>query len=220
MMNILTTLLWIKNHWKTAIKGVLVASVASLLFWSVSTYNKNIKLSHQLETAQNNIEAYQGLLDSSQQANNVLRLDLSKLSEQNDSLLQELDKVRREKKIKGQQINTAATQTQVVYVNNSREVKGDILTILRDTIYTDTLKYNDLTKIYYSIGKDSVNMTLDLQNTQYLFVYKTREYKNKKNFIKRLFTLDFKKVDKYRYEIVNTNDLLKEDNVRVIENYK
>lgn len=208
------------SHSKTTLKAILIAAAALLLVWNITLRSSNKKLSEGLEMANNNIEAYQGSLSGSQQANNVLRLDVSKLSEQNDSLLQELDKVRREKKIKGQQINTAATQTQVVYVNNSREVKGDILTILRDTIYTDTLKYNDLTKIYYSIGKDSVNMTLDLQNTQYLFVYKTREYKNKKNFIKRLFTLDFKKVDKYRYEIVNTNDLLKEDNVRVIENYK
>ena len=47
--------------------------------------------------------------------------------------------------------------------------------------------------------------------------YKTREYKNKKSFFKRLFTLNFKKVDKYKYKIVNSNDLLKGSNIRIIE---
>ena len=60
-------------------------------------------------------------------------------------------------------------------------------------------------------------MTIKLNNTQYLYTYKTREYKNKKNFFKRLFTLDFKKVDKYKYTIVNTNDLIKESDIRIIE---
>lgn len=170
--------------------------------------------------ANNNIEAYQGSLAGSQQANNVLKLDFSQLEHQNDSLLKELDKVRRENKIKTKDVNTAATQTQVIYVNNSKGVQGDILTILRDTIYSDSLQYNDLTKVYYNIGKDSVNIALDIKNTQYLYVYKTREYKNKKSFIKRLFTFDFKKITKYKYKIINTNDLLKVSDVRVVENTK
>jgi len=62
-----------------------------------------------------------------------------------------------------------------------------------------------------------VSIGLDIKNTQYLYVYKQREYKNKKNFFKRLFTLDFKKVDKYKYKIINTNDLLKSEDVRIVE---
>ena len=72
--------------------------------------------------AQNNIEAYQGSLAGSQQANNVLRLDIETLHQQNDKLLQNLDSVRKELKIKPKQITTAATQTQVIYVNNSKGV--------------------------------------------------------------------------------------------------
>lgn len=142
---------------------------------------------------------------------------MNKLSEQNDKLIQQIDSVRKINKIKSDNLHTAATQTQTIYVNNSKGVRGDIIEILKDTIYTDTLQYNDLTKVYYSIGTDSVNIALDVKNTQYLYIFKTREYKNKKSFFKRLFTLDFKKVDRYKYKIVNTNDLLKEDSVRIIE---
>ena len=167
--------------------------------------------------AQNNIEAYQGSLKESQQANNVLRISLDELQDQNDALLYKVDSVMKQTKIKPKQLYTAATQTQLIDVMNGKGVGGDLTEILRDTIYNDTLRYNDLTTIYYTIGKDTVNMKLDIKNTQYLYLYTDRQYKNKKSFIKRLFTLDFKKVNKYKYNIVNTNDLVRTDDVRVIE---
>lgn len=216
-MNILTILTWLKSHYKIAAKAILSLSAALLLIYGITLYKTNKKLSESLEIAQNNIEAYQGSLNDSQQANNVLKLDMNKLSEQNDKLIQQIDSVRKINKIKSDNLHTAATQTQTIYVNNSKGVRGDIIEILKDTVYTDTLQYNNLTKVYYSIGTDSVNIALDIKNTQYLYIFKTREYKNKKSFFKRLFTLDFKKVDRYKYKIVNTNDLLKEDSVRIIE---
>jgi len=114
-------------------------------------------------------------------------------------------------------VYSAATQTQMIDVSNGKGVGGDLTEILKDTVYSDTLKYNDLTTIYYTIGRDTVSMDLDIKNTQYLYLYTDRQYKNKKSFIKRLFTLDFKKINKYKYILVNTNDLLKTDDVRIIE---
>ena len=76
---------------------------------------------------------------------------------------------------------------------------------------------NDLTTVYYTITNDSISIGLDIRNTQYLYTFVDRHYKNKKSFIKRLFTFDFKKVNSYKYEIVNTNDLINTDDVRVIE---
>lgn len=167
--------------------------------------------------AQNNIEAYQGSLAGSQQANNVLQLDIETLHQQNDKLLNQIDSVRKKLKIKPKEIKTAATQTQTLVVNGGKGVEGDLIEILKDTIYTDSIKYNDLTTVYYTIGKDTVNIGLDLQNTQYFYIYQKKEYKNKKSFLKRLFTLDFKKVTKYKYDIQNTNDLLNTTDVRVVE---
>ena len=167
--------------------------------------------------AQNNIEAYQGLLNDSQQANNVLRLDIKDLKNQNDSVLHKLDSVRAELNIKPKRVQVAATQSQSINVIESKGVGGDITTILKDTTYNDSIKYNDLTTVYYTIGKDTVSIGLDIKNEQYLYLYSTREYKNKKSFLKRLFTFDFKKVTKTRYNIVNTNDLIQSGDVRVVE---
>lgn len=167
--------------------------------------------------AQNNIEAYQGSLQGSQQANNVLKLTIDDLQNQNDNLVNKIDSVRKELKIKDKQLNNAATQTQIINVNQGKEVVGDIITILKDSIYKDSINFNDLTTVYYTIGKDTVNIGLDINNTQYLYMYNDRQYKNKKSFIKRLLTFDFKKVNRSKYKIVNTNDLIKVDSVRVIE---
>lgn len=166
---------------------------------------------------QNNVEAYQATLNGSWWASHVFKMDMNKLSEQNDSLIQEIDKVRKQLNIQSKHLNTAATQTQVINVTNSKPVDVDLIEVLKDTVYTDSLWYNPLTKVSYTIGTDTVSVRLDVENTQYLFIFSKREYKNKKNFFKRLLTLDWKKVNRYRYEIVNTNDLINTKDVRVIE---
>ena len=167
--------------------------------------------------AQNNIEAYQGSLQGSQQANNVLQLHVDELQQYNDKLVHDLDSVRSELKIKPKYVKTAATQTQSINVIGSKKIEKDIITILKDTTYTDSIKFNDLTTVSYTIGKDTVNIGLDINNTQYLYIYTDKHYKNKKSFLKRLFTLDFKKVTSTKYIIENTNDIIKTDSVRVVE---
>lgn len=209
--------MWLKNHWRIAAKAILVASVAFLVAWCTNMYRNNKKLSEELEMVQNNVEAYQGALNGSQQAYNVIRLNMDKLSEQNDILLNRIDSVRKELKIKTSQLKVAATQIQNINVNQSQGIGGDLSEILKDTIYSDSILYNPQTKVYYTISKDTVNIGLNIDNTQYLYIYNTREYKNKKCFFKRLLTWDFKKVTKYKYQIENTNDLLNTKNVRVIE---
>lgn len=207
----------LKNHKRLAAELVLGALLALSVGYGTVVHKQNKSLSESLELAQNNVEAYQDMLADSQQAVGVLKLDMTKLSESNDKLIQKLDSVRKENKIKESGLETAATQTQSLLVTNSKGVQGDLVEILVDDIYEDSIQYNDLTNVYYCIARDSVKMTIDLKNTQYLYTYKTREYKNKKSFLKRLFTLDFKKVDRYKYTIVNTNDLLKESDIRIIQ---
>ena len=211
---------WMIAHMKVAAKWFVGLAVAFLLSWSIYLHNENKKLSEGLEIAQNNIEAYQGSLQESWQANNVLKLDMSKLSEQNDELIQKIDSVAKKLKIKEKMLEAAATQKQTVYVNVEKEVQGDLVEILKDTVYTDSIKPNDLTTIKYTIGTDTVHIGLDIRNIQYLYVYKDRVYKNKKNWFKRLITFDWKKINKYKYRIVNDNDLINTEDVRIIESTK
>lgn len=199
------------------LNAVLSLLVAFCLASGIFYHNKAKRLSEELKIANNNIEAYQDAISDSQQASGVLRLDMNKLQDYNDKLVQQIDSIRRQSKLKSKEVQVAATQKQILDVNKSKGVGGDIITILKDSTYNDSLQYNSLTKVYYKISKDSVNIKLDVKNTQYLYVYKHRQYKNKKNFFKRLITFDWKKKDVYKYKIYNTNDLLKGDSIRVIE---
>ena len=205
----IAALTWLVTNRNKLIKAVLGLSVGVLLAWGITLHKQNKTLSESLERAQNNIEAYQGSLQGSQQANNVLRLTVDELQTQNDELIHQLDSVREKLKIKPKQLQTAATQTQIINVIQSKEKN--------DSVRSDTIKFNDLTYVSYNIDKDSITIGLDISNKQYLYVYSDRHYKNKKSFIKRLFTFDFKKVTTYEYNIVNTNDLIHTDSVRVVE---
>ncbi len=212
-----TMITWVTNHitmLRNAFLGLFLAlSLGSGIFY----HNKVNKLSEELKIANNNIEAYQDAISGAQQASGVLQLDMSKLKECNDQLVQKLDSVSKRNNVKTKEIQVAATQGQTIDVTQSKGVGGNIVEIIKDSTYNDSLQYNNLTKIYYYINKDSINIRLKVDNTQYLYVYKHKEYKNKKNFFQRLFTLDWKKKYTYKYKIINTNDLIKEDSVRVIE---
>ena len=216
-MSAIAMITWMKSHYKLLLNAILGLVVASFISFGIISHNRANRLSEELKIANNNIEAYQDELDDSQQASGVLMLDMKKLKDYNDKLVHQLDSVSKKHNIKSSEILTAATQKQIIDVNKSKGVRGDIITILKDSTYKDSLQYNNLTKIYYTIGKDSVNIKLDVKNTQFLYVYKHKQYKNKKNFFQRLFTFDWKKETRYKYKIVNTNDIIKEDSIRVIQ---
>ena len=217
---ILTLLQWINSHRKIVFKALVGLSVAFLIGWCTILNNRNKKLSESLNYASNNIEAYQGVINNSQQANNVLRLDITELQQVNDSVIHKLDSVMKNNNIKPKNVVVAATQTQTLNVTNSKGVGGIVIKdsiTYKDTTYTDSIKYNDYTTIYYSINKDSVIMRLSAKNEQYLYILSNKEYVNKKSFFKRLFTLDFKKHYVYKYNIINSNDIFKENDVRIIQ---
>ena len=216
-MSAIAMITWMKSHYKLLLNAILGLVVAYSISFGIISHNRANRLSEELKIANNNIEAYQDELDDSQQASGVLMLDMKKLKDYNDKLVHQLDSVSKKHNIKSSEILTAATQKQIIDVNKSKGVRGDIITILKDSTYKDSLQYNNLTKVYYTIGKDSVNIKLDVKNTQFLYVYKHKQYKNKKNFFQRLFTFDWKKETRYKYKIVNTNDIMKEDSIRVIQ---
>ena len=163
--------------------------------------------------AQNNVEAYQGLLSNSQQANRVLQLTVEQLQQTNDEQVKKIVEVAKENNIKTKQIATAATQKQTLDVTGSNKID----TVYKDINIVDSIIYNNYTKLYYNIYNNIIDTKLDIQNTQQLLVYTKKQYKNKKSFIKRLLTLDFKKITTTEYKIVNSNDLIQQDSVRVLQ---
>lgn len=118
----LSLLNWLKNHKRLAIELFLGALVALSVSYGTIVHNKNVELSKSLETANNNIEAYQELVNDSRQASVVLKMDIAKLKDSKDSVLLKLDSVRNKNKIKAKQVTFAATQNQTLLVTKGKGV--------------------------------------------------------------------------------------------------
>lgn len=199
-------------------KAICGLAVAISLALNIFLWKNNQRLSAGLEMAQNNIESYEGILFDKTEQNKALVLNVQQLENSNDKLVHKLDSVIKSNKIKPSNLQTAATQTQEILVTASRGVEEESIQInTPNKHYKDSIQFNEYTIVQYDITEDTINIGIDIKNTQYLYTYKKKEWKNKKSFLKRLFTLDFKKILKYNYKIENTNDLIQTSNVRVIE---
>ena len=63
-----------------------------------------------------------------------------------------------------------------------------------------------------------LNAKVDISNTQILYVMNKKEYRNKyRNWFSRLLHFDFKKDINYKYQIHNSNDLIRIESTRIIE---
>lgn len=118
----LSLMRWLKNHKRLAIELFLGALVALSVSYGTIVHNKNVELSKSLETANNNIEAYQELVNDSRQASVVLKMDIAKLKDSKDSVLLKLDSVRNKNKIKANKVTFAATQNQTLLVTKGKGV--------------------------------------------------------------------------------------------------
>lgn len=175
---------------------------------------QNNSLRNEVELNASTLSSYDGILGGLNASNSVLRFKVEDLQYSNDTLLQRIDSVSKELKIRPKDIKTAMVsqtelvveKTEPVIVNDSCEFKAEY-------------KPNELTVIKLELKDDSLKYSLKILNDQYLYISSKRTWKNKrKNFFNRLTHLDFKKVTLYKYDIVNTNDLITVGETRVVEN--
>ena len=160
----------------------------------------------------NNVSQYESLAAGLRSDNRVLRLFRDDLRHSNDSLIQEIEKIKKSRKSpenKPGSITAGGTTSidakDTVIIDNTVDFKLDT------TVY-----YNEFTKSTIKIEKDSLFSGIKVNNTQVLYVYPQREYVNKyKNGWHRFWNFDYKKTEVVRYELINTNDLIKVDDFRV-----
>lgn len=185
-----------------------------ILVSSIVMCSENKRLKKEVEIKTNNIEAYQGIVNDQHTKNYILRLDMATLSQSNDKLLHNIDSVANELKISNKRLHTAMSQhTEIVTVQKDTVLISDSCT------FDKQFKPNNLTTVNISLRADTISYKLQISNDQYLYIYNERAYKNKgKKFFKRLVTLDWKKITYYKYNIVNTNDLITVGDTRIIEN--
>ena len=191
---------------------VLIIIVFSLLFINnIRLQNKVNSLDKELARSMNNASTWENIANSNIDNNNTLELTIQEYKNSNDSLIKVINDQQEKLKIKDSQLYQIASTETVIRDTIVEKIP------INDTDFTIELKPNQLTTITVS-RKDSIfTHTMEILNRQDLFIYTKKVYRNQyKNFFQRLIHFDFKKDKVNRYQIINSNDLIKVIDTRVI----
>ena len=191
---------------------VLIIGLISYL--GVTNYllrSKVNSLDNDLSKAKNNIEAYQSMLNNQYEANRVLQLDISDFKHSNDSLIQELSKVQDQLKIKDKKLKEVMSMSTVL-------TDTIVNTIPVDRNFYVELQSNPLTTIKINRMDSVITCIPEIYNHQDLIITEEKVYRKKyKNWFQRLIHFDFKKDKVESYKIINSNDLIRVLDTRVIK---
>ena len=188
---------------------IIIIGLTAFCFYQ----NKRIKvLDKNLGQVTNNYEYYQSLTGKLKDQNRTLQLNIADLNNTNDSLLQTAKEVQKELKIKDKNLQ------QVQVINTQMKDTATTQIITKDVNFKKELKLNPLTTITIERKDSILTAILDLRNSQILFVEEKKEYRNKyKNGFQRFLHFDWKKDRIRKYQIYNSNELIKVTDTRVVE---
>lgn len=187
----------------------IIISLTAFCFYQ----SKKIKsLDDDLGKVTNNYNYYQELAGELNTKNRTLQLSVNQLNNSKDSLLTEAKRIQKELKIKDKNL-------QQVQVINTEVKKSATVEIKSKNIdFSEKLKLNELTTITVTRKDSILTAILDLRNSQILFVEEKKEYRNQyKNGFQRFLHFDWKKDRIKKYQIHNSNDLIKVTDTRIVE---
>lgn len=193
------------------LKILSVIFVGLLLFNNFRLANKVNKLNEQVAISMNNAEAWEDIANKSVEKSRVLQLNIEEFKHSNDSLMKLANEQQKELKIKDKQLRQVSSVETAI-----RDTTVKIVPI-ENKDFAIEIKPNQLTTINVT-RKDSVlTHTMEILNHQDLFVYEEKVWRNQyKNFFQRLIHFDFKKDKISKYQIINSNNLIKVLDTRII----
>ena len=193
------------------IKVLIIIAFSLLFINNIRLQNKVNSLDKELARSNNNASTWENIANSNIDNNNTLELTIQEYKNSNDSLIKVINDQQEKLKIKDNQLYQIASTETVIRDTIVEKIP------INDTDFTIELKPNQLTTITVS-RKDSIfTHTMEILNRQDLFIYTKKVYRNQyKNFFQRLIHFDFKKDKVNRYQIINSNDLIKVIDTRVI----
>lgn len=198
---------WFTNNFKVVTIGII-----SLLTVAIFILNNQLnKKDEELNRLYNNIAAYEQIASKTEQQNRVLQLTINELQNSKDSLIEQANKVQKKLKVKNKNLE----QVQVI----NTVIKDTITKVITvDRNFSEELKINPLTTIKVTRIDSILTAKIDITNQQILFIEEKKEYKNKyKNGLIRFFHFDWKKIKTRKYQIINSNPIIKITDTRIIE---
>lgn len=197
---------WVKKNF-ILIAVIIISILTAIVFLQRNEINSKSK---EVDRLYNNIQYYQDMSDSINDNNRMLLLNINELNNSNDSVIIELNNIRKDLKIKDKELKLAQSQTQQIKLDTSFVVKTDN--------FSYKIKPNNLTELLIERKDSILTAKLNIENQQTLFISSKKQYKNQyKNWFRRLLKFDFKKCYVHKYNIQNSNDLIKVTDTRVIQ---
>lgn len=208
MIPVISVVNWLRKNFKVVAVGLVSLLIATIFYQHNQLQNKN----REIDRITNNIRAYEEIASNAQDNSRVLQLTIDELNHSKDSLIQQVNKVKKELKIKDKNLTDASV------INT--QINDSVKTVIKEKLidFNEELKLNDLTTIIVSRKDSILTAKIDIKNQQIIFVEDKKEYKRfYKNWLLRFFHFDFKKVRIKNYQIVNSNPLIKVTDTRIIE---
>lgn len=203
---ILQVVSWFKKYYKIIAVIVITILTAILFYQHDQLQKKNL----EIDRVTNNYEFYMKQTAESIQQNQVLQLTLNEYKETKDSLIQKIKATQKKLKIKEKELSQVQIQEQ--------EIVHDTTVVVKSNDFEVEIKPNSLTSIIISRKDTLLKHRLDIRNSQTVFVGQKKIYKRQyKNWFQRLLHFDFKKKTIYKYQIDNSNKLIKIENTRIVE---
>lgn len=203
---ILQVVSWFKKYYKI-IAVIVISILTAILFYQ---HDQLQKKNLEIDRVTNNYEFYMKQTEESIQQNQVLQLTLNEYKETKDSLIQKIKATQKKLKIKEKELSQVQIQEQ--------EIVHDTTVVVKSNDFEVEIKPNSLTSIIISRKDTLLKHRLDIRNSQTVFVGQKKIYKRQyKNWFQRLLHFDFKKKTIYKYQIDNSNKLIKIENTRIVE---
>lgn len=200
------------EKFKSFFRKLAVIIIIGLTAFCFYQDNKIKSLDKNLGIITNNYKYYQGLTNNLNQQNRTLQLSVNQLRNNNDSLLVQVKKVQKELDIKDKNLQQIQVINTVMKDSTQIEIKT------KEINFNEELKLNDLTTITVNRKDSILTAILDLRNQQILFVEEKKEYRNQyKNGFQRFLHFDWKKDRIKKYQIYNSNSLIRVTDTRIVE---
>lgn len=198
---------WLTNNIRLVTIGII-----SLLTVTIFVLGGQLKdKQNEIDRLSNNIQAYEQLVTNKEQTNTVLQLTINELNNSKDSLIQEIQQTKKKLNVKNKNLVQAQVINTVI-----KDTVTKVITVDRN--FNETLKINPLTTIKVSRTDSILTAKIDIQNQQILFIEEKKVYKNTyKNGWIRFWHFDWKKIRVRKYQIENSNPLIRVTDTRIIE---
>lgn len=186
-----------------------------LLVISITTISDYRKLKAKYSAAQNNVKAYEQLYDSATTLNRQFELTIDQLNYSKDSIIQELNKVRKENKVLDKRIKSLSYVSSSVEIHDTLKLKDTLL--VREGVSIDTAFVSPWYKIDFHLAyPDTLGFGISVPSEKYIIASKKRETIDppKKCFIGRLFQKKHTVID---VQVIEKNPYIKTDQSRFIE---